>query len=172
MTVELLKILSIVAYIVAGVLFLSAVAMFFLLDVPKLYGDVSGRTAKKAIEAISKQNKSTQNKAYTPRTVNAERGRLTDKITPSGRLQLQNDGLYVDVATEKFNTSTLSPQTNETTILKQVADETTVLTNDLLQENGETTVLELKSNIVQQSQEVSFSTDVEISFYSTSEIIE
>lgn len=43
MTVELLQTLSMAAYIAAGVLLLTAVALFFLLDVPKLYGDVSGR---------------------------------------------------------------------------------------------------------------------------------
>ena len=183
MTVELLQTLSLVAYIAAGVLFLVAVALFFLLDVPKLYGDVSGRTAKKAIEAIRQQNESSGNKAYKPSAVNAERGKLTDKITQSGRLQSQTAGLPVSVGTEKFATSTLAPQpnettvlaepVNETTILEQPAGETTVLTGDL-SPVGETTVL--VNNEDAQSGAVvdpsKFTVDVEMSFTGSSEIIE
>lgn len=183
MTVELLQTLSLVAYIAAGVLFLVAVALFFLLDVPKLYGDVSGRTAKKAIEAIRQQNESSGNKAYKPSAVNAERGKLTDKITQSGRLQSQTAGLPVSVGTEKFATSTLAPQSNETTvlaepanettILEQPAGETTVLTGDL-SPVGETTVL--VNNEDAQSGAVvdpsKFTVDVEMSFTGSSEIIE
>ena len=92
MTVELLQTLSLASYISAGILLLVGIALFFLLDVPRLYGDISGRTARKAIEAIRQQNESTGNKAYKPSTVNAERGKLTDKITPSGRLQSHTAG--------------------------------------------------------------------------------
>ena len=77
MTAELLHMLSLVAYIAALVLLVLAVVLFFLLDIPKLYGDVSGRTARKAIEAIRQQNEATDNKAYKPSAVNAERGKLT-----------------------------------------------------------------------------------------------
>lgn len=184
MTVELLQTLSLVAYIAAGVLFLVAVALFFLLDVPKLYGDISGRTAKKAIEAIRQQNESSGNKAYKPSAVNAERGKLTDKITQSGKLQSQTAGLPVSVGTEKFATSTLHPQPNETTVLEQAASETTVLE----QPTGETTVL-TGSLPVTESRETTllvnevpheapasldgkFIVDVEMSFTGSSEIIE
>ena len=173
MTVELLQTLSMVAYIAAGVLFLVAVALFFLLDVPKLYGDVSGRTAKKAIEAIRQQNESTGNKAYKPSAVNAERGKLTDKITPSGRLQSQTAGLPVSVGTEKFATSTLAPQPNETTVLESESNETTVLTGTLSTEGGETTLLvneEFHAEPVSTNSK--FTVDVEMSFTGSSEIIE
>lgn len=173
MTVELLQTLSIAAYVAAGVLLLTAIALFFLLDVPKLYGDVSGRTAKKAIEAIRQQNESTGNKAYKPSAVNAERGRLTDKITQSGRLQSQTEGLPVSVGTEKFDTSTLVPQPNETTVLEQLVGETTVLTADLPHDSGETTLLvNEETEKVQKSTDENFTVDVEMSFAGSSEIIE
>lgn len=174
MTVELLQTLSLVAYIAAGVLFLVAVALFFLLDVPKLYGDVSGRTAKKAIEAIRQQNESTGNKAYKPSAVNAERGKLTDKITQSGRLQSQTAGLPVSVGTEKFATSTLAPQPNETTVLTDPANETTILTGTLpVTESGETTLLvNEEPHAVSASTDGKFTVDVEMSFTGSSEIIE
>lgn len=183
MSVELLQTLSLALYIVAGVLFLVGIALFFLLDVPKLYGDVSGRTAKKAIEAIRQQNESTGNKAYKPSAVNAERGKLTDKITQSGRLQSQTAGLPVGVGTEKLDTAALTQYANETTalteaaggtaVLEQPAGETTVLTETLCAA-GETTLL--MNNEVPLSDTVTASTDftvdVEMSFTGSSEIIE
>lgn len=183
MSVELLQTLSLALYIVAGVLFLVGIALFFLLDVPKLYGDVSGRTAKKAIEAIRQQNESTGNKAYKPSAANAERGKLTDKITQSGRLQSWTTGLPVSVGTEKLDTSTLMPQPSETTVLAEAANETTVLEQLV----GETTVLTgtispagettiLVSNEESSSETVAdpakFTVDVEMFFTGSSEIIE
>lgn len=170
MSVEVLQTLSLALYIVAGVLLLVGIALFFLLDVPKLYGDISGRTAKKAIEAIRQQNESTGNKAYKPSAVNAERGRLTDKITHSGRLQSQTTGLPVSVGTEKLDTATLIPRYNETTVLAETVNETTLLE----QSAGETTVLvnnEAPSNDA-VSDSTKFTVDIEMSFTGSTEIIE
>lgn len=173
MTVELLQNLSLAAYIVAGVLLLISIALFFLLDVLKLYGDVSGRTAKKAIEAIRQQNEETGNKAYKPSAVNEARGKLTDKITPSGRLESQTSGLPVSVGTEKFATSALQPQSNETTVLNSSENETTVLSGTLSTEFGETTLLaNEESNVIPSTVNGDFSVDVEMAFTGSSEIIE
>ena len=184
MTVELLRTLSLVVYIAAGGLFLVAVALFFLFNVPKLYGDISGRTAKKAIEAIRRQNESSGNKAYKPGAVNAERGKLTDKITQSGSLQTQTAGLSVSVGTEKLATSTLHPQTNETTVLEQASSETTVLKQTAgepsvligalpVTQSGETTVLvEGEVPVASVSAGSKFTVDVEMSFTGSAEIIE
>lgn len=153
MTVEVLQILAIVAFIAAGVLFLVALALFFLLDVPKLYGDVSGRTAQKAIEAIRKQNEETGNKAYKPSAVNQARGKLTDRISNSGRTIQKTSGLPIGTGTEKLSTGALKAQAQqaaETTLLEQSA-ETTLLTSQggettvLAQPGGETTVLTQQS---------------------------
>lgn len=172
MTVELLQTASLVAFIAAGILFLVAVALFFLLDVPKLYGDISGRTAKKAIEAIRQQNESNGNTAYKPSAVNEERGRLTDKITKSGSLQSQTGG-SIGVGTEKFSTSTLFPQSNETTVLETAANETTVLTGVAPAESGETTVLVNEApHMPQASADGIFAVDIELFFTGSSEIIE
>ena len=185
MTVELVQMLSLISFIVAGVLFLVAVALFFLLDVPKLYGDVSGRTAKKAIEEIRQQNEGSGNKAYKPSAVNANRGKLTDKITPSGRLQQTTTDLPIGVGTEKI---TVASQSNETTVL-DTANETTVLDSSnettVLSASNETTVLQaepaeigettvLVNETAPQTPVVNdnFSVDVEMAFTGSSEIIE
>lgn len=176
MTVELLQIISLVSFIVAGVLLLLGIALLFLLDVPKLYGDISGRTAKKAIEAIRQQNESSGNKAYKPSAVNAERGKLTDKISHSGSVVGKTSASGISVGTEKLHTDVLTAKANETTVLNGGGNETTVL--DHQPGTGETTVL-AQNQVEAGSADVDttpdnngFTVDVEISFTGSSEIIE
>lgn len=189
MTVELLQILSWAAFITAAVFFMVAVALFFLLDVPKLYGDISGRTAKKSIEAIRSQNESTGNKAYKPSAVNAKRGKITEKISGASATSHSKQDFSIGVGTEKLR----KKQTEETTVLNCDSNETTVLSNNettvLSAQSKETIVLSYVSNettvLSAQSQESvfiqtaaeaittsEFTVDVEMSFTGSSEIIE
>lgn len=176
MTVELLQIISLVSFIIAGVLLLLGIALFFLLDVPKLYGDISGRTAKKAIEAIRQQNESSGNKAYKPSAVNAERGKLTDKISHSGSVVGKTSGSGISVGTEKLHTDVLTAKANETTVLNNGSSETTVLEHQ--GGAGETTVLAQNQVGVNSDEPANipassgFTVDVEMSFTGSSEIIE
>lgn len=174
MEVETLQTLSWIAFIIAGVLFLLCIALFFLLDVPKLYGDISGRTAKKAIEAIRQQNEATGNKAYKPSAVNEARGKLTDKITPSGRLEPQTAGMPISVGTEKLSTTLLEPQANETTLLDNSAGETTILAETILLDQGlsEQPKVKNQNSKEQGASESDFSIESELSFTESSEIIE
>ena len=168
MTVEMLQTLSLISYIAAGILFLAGSALYFLLDVPKLYNDISGRTARKAIEAIRNQNESTGNKAYQPSRVNSARGKLTDKITASERLVPHTDDLPASEGTEKFSTVVLVPQENETTLLAEQAGGI-VLPSEKSALAEETTLL------VQEEQATGyagFTVDVEMSFRESEEMIE
>lgn len=167
MNVESLQMLSLAAYVAALVLLVLAVVLFFLLDIPKLYGDVSGRTARKAIEAIRKQNEATGNKAYKPSAVNAERGKLTDQITKSGKLQPRTAGLPVSVGTEKLETADLISQAGATELLQPSAPETTLLCGQPAAA-GETEVL-VQQHPVEPGQ---FILEVEICYAASTEIIE
>lgn len=167
MSVELLQTLSIVSYIAAGVLFLGAVALFFLLDVPKLIGDISGSTARKAIEAIRQQNESTGDKVYKPSAVNASRGKVTDKISPSGKLEQRSSGLSIGAQTEKLDTTDLTVAAIEATTLLNASSETSVLQDG---ENGATTILS-ENAAPQEGQADSISIDVDLNYTSSSEII-
>ena len=113
MSIDVLQACSIGFWVAAGIFFLTAVALFFLMDIPKLYGEISGRTARKAIEQIRKHN------------AEALIGDIAGVHTGSG------------VRTEKFSTATLAPETamGATTVLAE-AGATTVLT-----EVGATTIL-------------------------------
>ncbi len=87
MSIDVLQTCSIGFWVAAGIFFLTAVALFFLMDIPKLYGEISGRTARKAIEQIRKHN------------AEALTGDIASSHTGSG------------VRTEKFSTATLAPET-------------------------------------------------------------
>lgn len=61
MKIELLSNLSLASYIVAGVFFVVATVLFFTMHIPRIVGELSGRTAKKAIAEIRKQNEAAIN---------------------------------------------------------------------------------------------------------------
>lgn len=105
MSIDVLQTCLIGFWVAAGIFFLTAVALFFLMDIPKLYGEISGRTARKAIEQIRKHN------------AEALTGDIASSHTGSG------------VRTEKFSTATLAPETvaGATTVLAE-AGATTMLT--------------------------------------------
>lgn len=158
MTVELLNLFSLVAYISAGALFLVAIALFFLLNVPKLIGDISGATAKKAIEAIRQQNENSGGKAYKHNPFNANRGKLTDKISPSGKLERRTRELL-----QAAQATTLLNNCNETTVLNQ-------------SEAGATTLLSAPepddAKELKPAATAWVTVDVEMSFTESSELIE
>ena len=108
MTVESMQTMSLVFYLMAGVMFISAIALFFLLKVPSLFGDITGSTARKAIETIRMQNEYSGDKAHKPSPINISRGKITEKISKSGRLQQSVTGYGGSPGTEKFATTQLS----------------------------------------------------------------
>ena len=118
-SVELLHTLSFVSYILGIIMVLLAVALFFLFRIPKVIGDVSGSTARKMIENIRQQNEQSGDKAYKPSPINQARGRVTDKISPSGRLGVQKNNIGVNMGTSKIETMLLNTEyeTGQTTLL-------------------------------------------------------
>lgn len=173
MSIELLHTLSLAAYILAGVMLMLAVILFFVLDIRKVLGDVTGATARKAIENIRQQNEASGEKIYKPSKVNAERGMVTDKISASGRLQQRLPGFGTSPATEKFDTAQLNPQSNETTLLGAASNETTLLSGGEAS-SGETTLLSTETAAQQgiANSSAVFTIDVEMKFVGSTELIE
>lgn len=146
--------------ILAGVMLVATVILFFLYKIPTVIGDLTGANARKAIENIRNQNESSGDKLYKTSQVNRERGKLTDKISPSGSLLKDPSGQFAGaMATEKISTQKLPPE--ETTVL-DVANETTVLGNTGA---GETTVLTV------EDAPAIFQIEYEITFIHTDEVI-
>ena len=154
--------------ILAALMFITTIILFFVLKIPHVIGDLSGANARKAIENIRNQNESTGEKIYKSSETNIKRGKITDKISPSGNLIKNPSG---DIAgamkTEKIspggyesvsNETTVLDCSSETTVLNPIQEETTVLNTN----QGETTVLEQPSVFV---------IEYEITFVHTSEVI-
>lgn len=146
--------------ILAGVMLVVTVILFFVYKIPTVIGDLTGANARKAIENIRNQNESSGDKLYKTSQVNRERGKLTDKISPSGSLMKDPSGHFAGaMATEKISTQELPPE--ETTVL-DVANETTVLDTS---GTGETTLLDAVDT------PATFQIEFEITFIHTDEVI-
>ncbi len=175
MSVELIQTLSFISYIAAAVLLMIAISLFFILDVPKLFGDVTGTTARKAIENIRRQNEKSEDKAYKSAYAHAARERIekiTDRISTSENFKRRITGLESNSTTDGFLTAELAPSDKEFSVISN--PKTTVLNT----EQNETTVLASEFNtsettfITQDQNTNDFSVDFDISFTSSSEIIE
>lgn len=145
MTYEVYRYIFIGAAILCGVMLVVAVLLFILLKIPKVIGDLTGSTARKAIQNIREQNEKSGDKAYKVSTYNRERGKVTDKISSSGTLHQNNQGQMGGLQTTKIDTESLPNETysNETTVL---GNETTVLSDETSVLSPETTVLGQQTN--------------------------
>lgn len=164
MSYEIYRYIFIGAAILCGLMLVTSILLFILLKIPKVIGDLTGRTARKAIENIRNQNESSGDKTYRSSLVNQERGKLTDKISPSGRLiRNPTDLLGGAMATEKIGTQQLV--SDETAVLDS-GNETTVLSGELESTGNETTVLaqaDISNNM--------FEIEYEITYIHTNEVI-
>lgn len=69
-----------------------SVLLFVLLKIPKVVGNLSGRTARKGIADIREQNVRTGDKRHKTSAVNLDRGRITD----SGNIQQYSETVVLD----------------------------------------------------------------------------
>ena len=172
MSYEMYRYIFLGGLIACGVFFVIAAILFFVFKIPKVISDLTGRTARKAIENIRMHNEQTGDKTYQSSAVNLERGKLTDKISQSGRLVPRDATPFgTGVITEKISTMELEPA-GETDVLDQPVGETDVLAPDagetdvLAPVAGETEVLAPVEQPVQV-----FTVEYEITFIHTSEVI-
>ncbi|WP_042146634.1 hypothetical protein [Paucisalibacillus sp. EB02] len=80
------QIVSIVGYSLSGILFIIVIIMFFKMNIRAVYGDLSGKNAKKHIQAIREQSGKKVYRRYEPSPYNLDRGELTEPIPKSKRL--------------------------------------------------------------------------------------
>lgn len=177
MTYEIYRYIFMGGAVLAGIMFVVSVLVFFVLNIPKVIGDLTGLNARKAIENIRNQNENTGDKIYKSSPVNRERGKLTDKISPSGRLvKNPSNSLQGAMGTEKISTQQLDFEaTSETTVLTAELTggaETTVLTAELTG-GAETTVLSAEVGVVENTivSDSDFVIEYEITYVHTNEVI-
>lgn len=147
MTYETYRIIFIAGAVACGVMLAVSVLLFFLLRVPHLIGDLSGSTARKAIRGIREKNAATGDKVFKSSPVNAARGRVTDRMTPSGRIIQRSPTPYGPGAvTTKISTQELLQEhaavaAAPSAVPAEPAGETTLLAENQVPEAGATTVL-------------------------------
>ena len=150
-----------------------ALVLFFVLKIGDVIGDLTGATARKAIEQIRSQNENTGSKTYKSSHINRERGKLTDRMTPSGRISRPaTSGNGEAMATSKISTQQLDAaarESYETSLLEAgAANETTLLQPE---GSGETTVLSQDEQYVPPAEQNAFAIEYEITIVHTNERI-
>lgn len=176
MSVELLQTLSLGAYILAGVFLAVTIALFFLLDVPKLVGFLTGSTAKRGIETIQHQNEGVRGVRRGPASHTGEKTHRR-KTPPKPETSLmstpETEKLYTEQLAAQAQKTVLLSSAGETELLDefQPAGETTVLEKS--PPTGETTVLEgLTAPPDGQTADGEVAVEVELGFAESTELIE
>ena len=82
---ETLSTISVVSFIAAGIFVVLAIAQWFLFNIPAVWGDLSGKNARKSIERMRKNNEKSGNKYYKSSKTNVERGKLTGTMEGAGK---------------------------------------------------------------------------------------
>lgn len=80
-TAEILSLISIISFVIAGITLVLAVFFWFRFKIPTVIGDLSGRTARKSIAKMRESNERSGSKTYRPSAVNASRGKITANMT-------------------------------------------------------------------------------------------
>lgn len=165
MTYEMYRYVFLGAAVACGVFLTLSLVLFFALHIPKVISDLTGRTARKAIENIRMQNEQTGDKSYQSSSVNLKRGKLTDRISRSGRLISRDTTPFgTGVITEKISTQRLPvEETTGVTAVLTTAGDTTILDEVA----GETTLL----GTADQASTQVFTIEYEITFIHTTEVI-
>lgn len=176
MTYDIYRYIFIGAAILCGLMLIVSIILFITLKIPKVISDLSGATARKAIKSIREQNEASGNKGYKVSAVNEARGKLTDKISPSGNVIQQHQAQMAGIDTAKIDVQTMpvDEAANQTTVLETYgetsvldttgAGETSVLSSAPFA--GETTVLNGATS------DALFAVEYEITYIHTNEIIE
>ncbi len=176
MTYDVYRYIFIGAAILCGIMFVVSVLVFILLKIPKVISDLTGATARKAIKNIREQNEASGDKGYKVSAFNEARGKLTDKISPSGNVVQQYQAQMRGIDTTKIDTQELQVDEaeNQTSLLDQY-DGTTLLTNEGV---GETSVLTPSEQTYGETSVLSpviadttFCVDFEITYIHTNEVI-
>jgi len=137
MTYEQYQMMFYIALAACIIFFLLTVILFFVFKIPKVLGDITGLSRKKAIKNINGQ-------AKKMKFFHKDSGQ-TDKISLSGRIVSDytgNTAITEKIETERGTggkeTTMLSSNAAETAVIYGNAEETTLLNNF---QPGETTLL-------------------------------
>lgn len=157
---EILSILSLVSFIISGLCFVLAIFFFIKFGIPTVIGDLTGRTARKSIAKMRESNKKSGNKSYKPSTANVNRGKITDTMPDSGKIDKNNK------ASENEHPETGLLNTNKAELNENIE------ATGLLNEDEETSLLEhSKHNEVKKVGGINLNMLDEVMLIHTNEVI-
>lgn len=114
MTFQTYELITYVAFVLAALCFIISVILFTAYNIPSVVNDITGKTARKSIENIRRNNEESGNKAFKPSSVNIERGKLTEKISEANHFEKNiTTPLGIGVGTSRL----ADENNNETTVL-------------------------------------------------------
>ena len=125
MTYEIYQYIFYGSLIMCIIMLVLSIILFFVFKIPKIVGFLTGATARKAIKSINEHTEQSMSQR-----LKHKKGKAHNEIdfSSSGKL-MKKTNVSMDSdspVTEKFKTASLAPY-NETTVLKQRGNETTVL---------------------------------------------
>ncbi len=170
MSVEVLQIITLIFFVMSGALFVIAVCLFFAFNIPGIVGNLSGITAKRAIEDIKTKSEegSREHISYS----RLMKDRRTEKIAGSVKLGRQTSRIRHGKTTGRLNkvwekTAPLSKKKVGETVRLDIADTA---------EARETTILSVNREGVMLTQFTGelpvFTVDVDITLCESTEAIE
>ena len=181
MTYDVYRIIFYSGVALSILFFLLAVTLFFVLRIPAVIGDLTGKTAQKAIENIRAKNEKGGDMAYKKNesifAMGSNKDGKSDAAAGTGRGH--TNGLSWLMSTTKFNTQILASEAKEsyeTTVLATPGNETTVLdsgngTTVLGGDAYGTTVLDQGMAVPPVVNEEVFTIEFDITYIHTDEII-
>lgn len=124
-----LSILSMIAFVLAGISFILAVFFWFKFDIPNVYGDLSGRNARKSIEQMRANNQKAGNQSYRSSPINVARGKLTSPMTTSDlkTKKTEHEEADTDPLTDVLSTNKAVDISSATTVSLEEECETELL---------------------------------------------
>lgn len=173
MSIEMLQLISVVLYVLAGALLLVGVVLFITLKIPKVIGDLSGATAKKAIENIRQQNLTVSDQLSKGNDPHATAKKATEKISRSGRLLMRDRNSVDGIGTQKLSANMIDQTAGETVLLQNRASEETTLLSNVIKIPEEKQYFANETTLLSPNLEkANFSVEMEIKFIGSSELIE
>ena len=134
-TASALGIVSKVMFALAAVCLAFALYSFIVFKIPAVIGDLTGRTAKKSIEKMRRENETSGKKSFRPTAEAMERGTITAPVNES-----KKESKRLSKSTNKVQTSKSAPTataqkstagSNATVSLGYDSDATEVLTETI-----------------------------------------
>ena len=127
---DILSNVAIVLYVIAGMCFVLAVMFWFVFDIPTVFGDLTGRTARKSIAKMRENNEKSGVKSFKHSKINVDRGKLTGVPETTGNMKAETKENIDEEETGLLDEATALLSESEETALLAETEETGLLVDD------------------------------------------